>query len=218
MSLSAIGDVQPAADSMTVQCIVVPGGAASNTICRDPWPAVMTPPDRVQVQLDPAWLTTLAEAPEAPTGTEGGAEMTGSAGVMLTVTATLAALVESQPLAAVTVSAYVVVDAGVASGVQLNGSESPVTGSHEQETPPEPPSCTVSPLQIVAVPVAAAVGRVLTVRPAGDDVIVWPNPSVTTMSYDPVSPATVGLIVRVSVETPEIAPPLLRFAPSLRQR
>ncbi len=76
----------------------------------------------------------------------------------------------------------------------------------------------MSPLQIVAVPEAAAVGRVLTVKPAGDDAIVWPNPSVTTTSYDPVSPATVGLIVRVSVVTPEIAPPLLRLAPSFRHR
>ena len=40
--------------------------------------------------------------------------------------------------APVTVSAYTVVDGGCAVGVQLNGSDSPVTGSHEHETPPEP--------------------------------------------------------------------------------
>ena len=88
---------------MTVQSIVVPGEAASKTICREPWPAVMTPPERVQVQVAPMWLGTLADAPEAPTGTEMGAVMTGSDGVMLTVTVVDELLVEGQPLAAVTV-------------------------------------------------------------------------------------------------------------------
>ena len=48
---------------------------------RGPGPAVMTPPARVQVQVAPGWLRTLAEAPEAPTGTESGAVMTGATGV-----------------------------------------------------------------------------------------------------------------------------------------
>ena len=74
MWVEASGEKQPPAFSTTVQTIVVPGGAASKTICREPWPAVMTPPpDRVQFQVAPMWLGTLAEAPEAPTGTEMGA-------------------------------------------------------------------------------------------------------------------------------------------------
>ena len=51
MFFEASGEKHPPALSMTVQSIVVPGGAASKTICREPWPAVMTPPERVQVQV-----------------------------------------------------------------------------------------------------------------------------------------------------------------------
>src|SRR5262245_25721171 len=108
MLVEASGERQPLALSMTVQSIVVPGGAASNTICREPCPAVITPPDSVQVQVAPMWLGTLAEAPDAPTGTEIGAVMTGVAGVWLTVTVVEAALVDAQPLAAMTVRLYVV--------------------------------------------------------------------------------------------------------------
>jgi hypothetical protein len=103
MFFEATGDEQPALVSKTVHAIVEPGEAASKTICRVVWPAVITPPESVQVHVEPEWLTTLAEAPEAPTGTESGAEMTGSAGTALTVTVTLGALVEGQPLAAMTV-------------------------------------------------------------------------------------------------------------------
>ena len=105
MLVDDTGDEQPALVSKTVQAIVVPGEAASKTICRVVCPAVMTPPERVQVHVAPGWLTTLAEAPEAPTGTDSGAEMTGAPGTALTVTVTLAVLVEGQPLAAMTVRA-----------------------------------------------------------------------------------------------------------------
>ena len=44
-----------------------------------------------------------------------------------------------------TVSEYTVVEAGCAVGLQLFGSERPVTGSHEQETPPEPDSGVAPP-------------------------------------------------------------------------
>src|SRR5580765_2846290 len=94
MFVEACGDRHPLADSTTVHCIVVPGDAASKTICREPCPAVMTPPPpSVQVQVDPGWFTTLAAAPEAPTGTEIGAVITGMAGVTLTVTVTFATFV-----------------------------------------------------------------------------------------------------------------------------
>ena len=49
-------------------------------------------------------VAALAEAPEAPTGTESGAVMTGRPGVTLTVTVTVEVLVDAQPLAPVTVS------------------------------------------------------------------------------------------------------------------
>src|SRR5262245_12115284 len=104
MFFEASGEMHPLADSVTVQCIVVPGEAASKMICREPCPAVMTPPESVQSQVEPGWFTTLAEAPDAPTGTEMGAVMTGRAGVWFTLTVTVETLVETQPLAAVTVS------------------------------------------------------------------------------------------------------------------
>jgi hypothetical protein len=166
MFVAASGEMQPLVDSTTVQCIVVPGEPASNTIWREPCPAVMTPPESVHVQLEPGWLTTLADAPDAPTGTESGEVMTGVSGVALTVTVTDAELVEKQPFDALTVSAYTVVDAGDAVGLQLFGSDSPVIGSHEQDWPPEPVRSVDSPEQIVASPLADAVGRVLTVRTA----------------------------------------------------
>src|SRR4051812_7129284 len=148
MYVEAWGDAPPRADSTTVHSMVVPGAAASKTICREPCPAVITPPPpSVHVQLEPGWFTTLAEAPEAPTGTETGAVITGSKGVTFTVTVTFATFVDAQPLAPVTVSAYTVVDAGFAVGVQLKGSESPVIGSHEHDTPPEPSRSAVSPVQ-----------------------------------------------------------------------
>src|SRR5689334_10803613 len=182
MFVAAIGERHPLADSTTVHAIVVPGEAASKTICREPCPAVMTPPDSVQVHVDPGWLTTLAAAPEAPTGTESGAVITGMEGVVLTVTRTDAALVDEQPFAPVTVKLYVVVDAGAAVGVQLFGSERPAVGSHEQPVPPEPSRSTELPEQTVPPPPATAVGRALTVSTAVDDVMFCPKPSVTTTS------------------------------------
>src|SRR5262245_29812829 len=137
----ASGETQPPAFSTTVQSIVVPGGAASKTIWREPWPAVMTPPpESVHVQVEPTWLGTLADAPDAPTGTEMGDVMMGSEGVAFTVTIVEALLVDAQPLAAVTVRLYVVVEVGEAVGVQLEASSSPVVGVQEQPTPPEPSS------------------------------------------------------------------------------
>ena len=65
---------------------------------------MIVPPESVQVQVDPEWFGTLAEAPDAPTGTEMGAEIAGSAGTALTVTVAEDVLVDGQPLAAVTVS------------------------------------------------------------------------------------------------------------------
>ena len=100
----------------------------------------------------------------------------------MTVTVTFATFVEGQPLAPVTVSAYTVVDGGFAVGVQLNGSDSPVTGSHEQDTPPEPSRSAVSPVQSAPPPPATAVGRVLTVSTAVVEVRDWPKPSVTRTS------------------------------------
>ncbi len=66
--------------------------------------------------------------------------------------------------------------------MQLAALVNPVAGSHEQETPPEPMSPADCPVQTVPPPEAAAVGRPLTVSAAWLDVIVWPKPSVTTMS------------------------------------
>jgi hypothetical protein len=58
----------------------------------------------------------------------------------------------------VAVSVYVVVTAGLATGVQEFGSERPAVGDHEQFWPPAPVSGVEPPGQIVAVPVATAVG------------------------------------------------------------
>ncbi len=104
MVVNFSGDTHPPALSMTLHCIVVPGGAASKTICREPCPAVITPPVSVQLHVEPGWLTALAEAPDAPTGTEMGAVMTGRPGVTLTVTVAVDVLVDAQPLAPMTVS------------------------------------------------------------------------------------------------------------------
>ena len=66
---------------------------------------VMVPPVSVQVYVEPGLSGTLAEAPDAPTGSESGAVMTGSVGRgRLTVIVTVGLLVDAQPFAAVTVS------------------------------------------------------------------------------------------------------------------
>jgi len=82
------------------------------------------------------------------------------------VTVTVGAFVETQPFASVTVSVYVVVEAGEAVGVQLSGLERPAVGAHEQDTPPDPESGVATPTQISADPPAAAVGRGFTVTVA----------------------------------------------------
>jgi hypothetical protein len=104
MFFVAIGEEQPALVSTTVQSIVVPGEAASKTIWRVVCPAVMVPPDSVQFHVEPVWFGTLAEAPDAPTGTESGDEITGVVGTGLTVTVTVGLFVDAQPLAAMTES------------------------------------------------------------------------------------------------------------------
>jgi hypothetical protein len=84
-------------------------------------------------------------------------------GFGLTVTVTVGAFVEEQPLALVTVSVYVVVEAGDACGEQLEALSSPVAGSQAQLVPPEPESAVDDPAQIGADPEATAVGFGLTV-------------------------------------------------------
>ena len=74
------------------------------------------------------------------------------------------------------------VEAGEAVGVQLDASSRPAVGSHEHATPPVPSSCTESPEQSVAPPLATAVGRALTVSVASSESSAWPKPSVTTTS------------------------------------
>jgi hypothetical protein len=96
-----------------------------------------------------------------------------------TVTVTVALLVETQPLASVTVSAYVVVAAGEAVGEQLLALESPAAGDQEQLTPPEPLSGVEEPATIVAVPEATAVGREFTVTVVVAEVAKQPFASVT---------------------------------------
>src|SRR5262245_61264392 len=104
MFFDAIGEEQPALVSTTVHTIVVPGEPASKTIWRVVCPAVIVPPESVQFHVAPAWFGTLAEAPDAPTGTEAGAEIVGVVGTGLTVTVTVGLFAEAQPLAAMTES------------------------------------------------------------------------------------------------------------------
>src|SRR6185295_6415339 len=79
-------------------------------------------------------------------------------GVGFTVTVTIGLLVDVRPDASVTVSVYVVVTAGLATGVHEAASSRPVAGAQEQETPPDPESGVVAAAQIVAEPDATAVG------------------------------------------------------------
>src|SRR5438128_3550093 len=96
MSVAPAGEAQPLVVSTTLQCISVPGEPASKTIWCVVCPAVIVPPVSVHAYVDPAWLGTLADAPEAPTGTETGAVMTGCAGTGVTVTVTVGAFVDAQ--------------------------------------------------------------------------------------------------------------------------
>src|SRR5262252_4409898 len=100
-----------------------------------------------------------------------------------------------------------VVTVGVAIGEQLVALSRPLDGVQEQEMPPDPVSGVEVPAHTVFEPEADAEGRALTVSCADGEVRFCPKPSVTTTSYVPESPATVGLIVSVSVVAPEIEPP-----------
>src|SRR5262249_36600342 len=59
-------------------------------------------------------------------------------------------------------------------------------------------------------------GAAVTASVAAVDVICWPTPSVTTTSYEPLSPGTVAEIASVSVSAPETRPPLESGVVSLR--
>ena len=102
-----------------------------------PWEYIVDPTAE-KLLASVGWVRPAGR--QSPTGTEIGAVMTGRLGVMLTVTVVEAEFVETQPLAAVTVRLYVVVEAGFAFGVQLDAFDSPVEGDHWHETPPEPVS------------------------------------------------------------------------------
>jgi hypothetical protein len=94
------------------------------------------------------------------------------------VIVTSAVLVDVQPDAPITVSEYVVVVVGLARGEQLCESSSPVAGIHKQLAAPEPESTVEEPMQIVAEPLAAAVGGGTTVIVNSLEVIALPKPGV----------------------------------------
>jgi hypothetical protein len=104
MFFDAIGEAHPAFVSTTVHTMVVPGEPASNTIWWVVWPAVIVPPESVHWYVEPVWFGALAEAPDAPTGTDSGEAICGSGGTGLTVTVTVGLFVDGQEFAAVTVS------------------------------------------------------------------------------------------------------------------
>jgi hypothetical protein len=130
-------------------------------------PDCVTPSDHVTVHgavpVSDAWIVA-----EEPAQTEAD-PLTAAVGRGLTVTVTAALFVETHPLASVTVSVYVLVKEGEATGEQLVASESPVAGVHEQLVPPDPVKEVEFPAQIVAVPDAAAIGSGLTVTVALPD-------------------------------------------------
>jgi hypothetical protein len=127
----------------------------------------VTPSDQTTVQgpapVSAAWI--VVEEP----GQMAAVPETAAVGRGSTVTVTVGALFDTQPLASVTVSEYVVVAAGEAVGAQLDAFERPVAGAHTHETPPEPDRGVEEPAQISAEPAATAVGRGLTVTTALPD-------------------------------------------------
>jgi hypothetical protein len=127
-------------------------------------PDCTTPSDQVTVHgavpVSAAWICASPPAQISPP------PETTADGRASTVTVTDGALTETQPLASVTVSVYVVVAAGDADGAQLEGFESPAAGAQTHDTPPEPDSGVAAPAQISAEPEATAVGLGLTVTEA----------------------------------------------------
>jgi len=149
----------------------VPAGDTERVAGDAATPDCVTPSDQVTVHgalpVSAAWTIV------APPGQIAAEPETAAVGWGSTVTVTDGALLEVQPFASVTVSVYVVVDAGVATGAQLAAFERPAAGAHEHDTPPDPDSGADAPAQISAEPPADAVGRGFTVTAAlPDDVPV----------------------------------------------
>jgi len=143
----------------------------------------------------------------APPGQIAAEPETVAVGFGSTLTVTDGALFETQPFASVTVSVYVVVDAGAAAGAQLDGFDSPAAGVQEHDTPPEPESGVDAPAQISAEPPAAAVGRGFTVTSALPDAVPAQLASDTAVTVYVVVPA--GETERVAGEeaTPDWTTP-----------
>jgi hypothetical protein len=165
----------------------VPPGETDRVAGEATTPDWTTPSDHVTVHgpapVSAAWIIV------APPGQIAAVPDTVAVGFASTVTVTAGALFETQPLASVTVSVYVVVEAGDALGAQLDGFESPVAGAHEHDTPPEPESGVAAPAQISAEPPAAAVGRGFTVTSALPDAVPAQLASDTAVTVYVVVPA-----------------------------
>jgi hypothetical protein len=91
---------------------------------------------------------------------------------------TCAEFIDVQPLAPETVREYVVVALGLAIGLQLFGSLSPVAGVQEQFAAPEPESSAEPPGQIVADPDATAIAGGTIVTTSSLDVMAGPKAGV----------------------------------------
>lgn len=197
--------LQCASETLVTVYVVVAPGLTDRVAGEAATPVCVTPSDQTTVH-GPAPVSA-AEIRAEPPGQMAVVPETVAVGFGLTVTVTVGALFDTQPLASVTVSVYVVVEAGEAVGEQLEALESPVAGAHEQEIPPEPESGVAPPAQIAAVPEAAAVGRGLTVTTALPDDVPAQFASETAVTvYVVVAP---GLTERVAGEeaTPDCTAP-----------